>query len=115
MNTGDSETARRAAPGSALLAAQGGELLFDLLEASKQGVALGGDGRQLALVARRALILLRDSVLELGFPLVELLELGLKPGNTLLRWKVTDEQHVDDQQQQHHAREHQEPRNSRIR
>jgi hypothetical protein len=100
---------------SALLAAQGGELLFDLLETPKQGVALGGDRRELALVTRRPLILLGDPVLELGFPLVELFELGLEPGDALLGRKVADEQHVDDQQHEPDAREHEEPGNSRVR
>jgi hypothetical protein len=115
MNTGDFETTCRRAAGSALLATQRGELLFELLEAPDQRVALDGEGRQLALAAGVTLILLSDSVLELGLPLVELFELGLEPGEALLGRQVADEQNVKDQHQKRDAREHEEPGDSRIR
>jgi len=94
------------------LFASGGQELLDLLQATHQGVALRVE---LALAQGVPLILLGDPRLELRLALVEVLQLGLETGDTLLRRHVADEQHVQNEQEEDHARGDEEPGNPCVR
>jgi hypothetical protein len=91
------------------LFASGGQELLELLQATDQRVAFARQRGNLALAEGIPLILLGDPRLELRLALVEVLQLGLKTGDTLLGRHVTDEQHVQNEQEKDRARGDEEP------
>lgn len=101
-------------PLAALAVARGRQLLLELLQTADQGVALGGERRDLALPERGALVLLCDPRLEVRLSLVEVLQLGLETGDALPGRQVADEEHVENEQDQDEARRDEEPGGSRV-
>ena len=78
----------------AALPARDGQLALDLLEPPREGVALRGRRRELALAQGVALLALRQLRLQLGLARVEPLQLALQPRDALLGRQVAGEERV---------------------
>jgi hypothetical protein len=95
---------------SAALTAGRRELSLDLLEPTRERVALRADGDELLLAYGVALLVLGEPRLQLRLPLIELPELELEAGDPLLGGQIACEEGVGEEQDQQHAGCDQDPR-----
>src|SRR6185503_489726 len=88
---------------------------LELFQPADERVALRGERGDLPLANGVALVLLSDLRLQLGLAPVEVLQLGLEPGDALLGRQVAHEEHVEDHQDQQDARRDEKPWKCRAR